>query len=144
MSIFSFSLLCAERDPDWRDSEVSCGTESLSQTEADLARACLALRAKVVSVAFEDSLHEHFATKRESVPEVTDTAAQEIGQRHPSATVGSAEETFLNLPALAPDVILMDVNLPGANGVQCVERRHWLSDKAGHLGAASGGDPGRL
>jgi len=38
------------------------------------------------------------------------------------ATVGSAEEAFDTLAAQKPDVILMDVNLPGASGVQCVER----------------------
>lgn len=35
--------------------------------------------------------------------------------------VGSAEEAVEKLPALKPDVVLMDVNLPGASGVQCVE-----------------------
>jgi len=38
------------------------------------------------------------------------------------AAVGSAEEAFDKLLTLKPDVILMDVNLPGASGVQCVER----------------------
>jgi DNA-binding NarL/FixJ family response regulator len=36
--------------------------------------------------------------------------------------VCSAEEAFEKLPGLNPDVVLMDVNLPGASGVQCVER----------------------
>jgi DNA-binding NarL/FixJ family response regulator len=34
----------------------------------------------------------------------------------------SAEEALTALPALAPDVILMDINLPGMNGVECVRR----------------------
>jgi len=38
------------------------------------------------------------------------------------AEVGSAEAAFDKLVTLQPDVILMDVNLPGASGVQCVER----------------------
>lgn len=38
------------------------------------------------------------------------------------AAVGSAEEAYDTLAAQKPDVILMDVNLPGASGVQCVER----------------------
>jgi DNA-binding NarL/FixJ family response regulator len=38
------------------------------------------------------------------------------------AAVGSAEEALDKLPASKPDVVLMDVNLPGASGVQCVER----------------------
>ncbi len=38
------------------------------------------------------------------------------------AAVGSAEEALATLPALKADVILMDVNLPGASGVECVQR----------------------
>jgi DNA-binding NarL/FixJ family response regulator len=38
------------------------------------------------------------------------------------ATLASAEEAFETLLALAPDVVLVDINLPGANGVQCVGR----------------------
>lgn len=35
---------------------------------------------------------------------------------------GSAEEAFAKLPALAPRVLLVDFNLPGVNGAQCVGR----------------------
>lgn len=35
---------------------------------------------------------------------------------------GSAEEALEKLPALRPEVALVDINLPGLNGVQCVER----------------------
>jgi DNA-binding NarL/FixJ family response regulator len=38
------------------------------------------------------------------------------------AVCGSAEEAIESLPALAPQVVLMDVNLPGMNGVECVRR----------------------
>lgn len=38
------------------------------------------------------------------------------------AAVSSAEEAFEKLPALKPAVVLMDVNLPGASGVDCVQR----------------------
>jgi len=35
---------------------------------------------------------------------------------------GSAEEAIKALPAEPPDVVLMDINLPGINGVECVRR----------------------
>jgi DNA-binding NarL/FixJ family response regulator len=36
------------------------------------------------------------------------------------ATCESAEEALLRLPNLAPDVVLMDINLPGKDGISCV------------------------
>jgi DNA-binding NarL/FixJ family response regulator len=36
------------------------------------------------------------------------------------ATCESAEEALLRLPSLAPDVVLMDINLPGKDGISCV------------------------
>jgi DNA-binding NarL/FixJ family response regulator len=38
------------------------------------------------------------------------------------AVCGSAEEALEKLPGLSPKVVLMDVNLPGMNGVECVKR----------------------
>jgi DNA-binding NarL/FixJ family response regulator len=35
---------------------------------------------------------------------------------------GSAEEALEEIPALHPDVVLVDINLPGMNGVELVER----------------------
>ena len=35
---------------------------------------------------------------------------------------GSAEEALKELPKILPEVILMDINLPGMNGVECVRR----------------------
>jgi len=34
----------------------------------------------------------------------------------------SAEEALKDLPAIKPDVVLMDINLPGMNGVECVRQ----------------------
>ncbi len=39
---------------------------------------------------------------------------------HCAAACGSAEEALQILPELAPDVVLMDVNLPEMNGIECV------------------------
>jgi DNA-binding NarL/FixJ family response regulator len=33
-----------------------------------------------------------------------------------------AEQALRQLPAIAPDIVLMDINLPGMNGVECVAR----------------------
>jgi len=38
----------------------------------------------------------------------------------------SGEEALKAIPALNPAVVLMDINLPGINGVQCVKE---LKDK---------------
>jgi DNA-binding NarL/FixJ family response regulator len=35
---------------------------------------------------------------------------------------GSAEEALEKIPALQPQVVLMDINLPGMNGVECVRK----------------------
>ena len=35
---------------------------------------------------------------------------------------GSAEEALAGLPKIKPDVVLMDINLPGMNGVECVRQ----------------------
>jgi len=35
---------------------------------------------------------------------------------------GSAEEALKELPAMKPEVVLMDINLPGINGVECVRQ----------------------
>ena len=35
---------------------------------------------------------------------------------------GSAEDAFRELPVVKPDVVLMDINLPGMSGVECVRK----------------------
>src|SRR5260370_30922854 len=37
-----------------------------------------------------------------------------------SSHYGSAEEALKDLPTIKPEVVLMDINLPGINGVECV------------------------
>ncbi len=37
-------------------------------------------------------------------------------------TFASAEEALVHLPKLKPQVVLMEVNLPGLNGIECVRR----------------------
>ena len=38
------------------------------------------------------------------------------------STYGSAEAALQGLPTDKPDVVLMDINMPGMNGIECVER----------------------
>lgn len=38
------------------------------------------------------------------------------------AACGSAEEALAALPSLRPDVVLMDIHLPGASGIACTSR----------------------
>jgi DNA-binding NarL/FixJ family response regulator len=42
-------------------------------------------------------------------------------------TYASAEEALEGIPAHPPDVVLMDINLPGMSGVECVRRLHVLT-----------------
>jgi len=39
-----------------------------------------------------------------------------------SETYATAEEAMSRLPETRPDVVLMDINLPGLNGIECVRR----------------------
>ncbi|MFN3407972.1 MAG: response regulator [Limisphaerales bacterium] len=41
----------------------------------------------------------------------------------------SAEAALQGIPADPPDVVLMDINLPGMNGVECVRQLHTLAPK---------------
>jgi len=45
----------------------------------------------------------------------------------------SGEEALKNLPALAPEVVLMDINLPGMSGVQCTAQLKSLLPKTQFL-----------
>ena len=38
------------------------------------------------------------------------------------ASCASAEEALKQLPGLYPDVVLMDIHLPGRSGIECVAR----------------------
>jgi DNA-binding NarL/FixJ family response regulator len=38
------------------------------------------------------------------------------------AACGSAEQALTELPGLCPDVVLMDINLPGMSGIECVAK----------------------
>ncbi|HKJ45271.1 MAG TPA: response regulator transcription factor [Balneolales bacterium] len=37
-------------------------------------------------------------------------------------TFGDAEEALSDLPQIQPDIVLMDINLPGISGIECIRR----------------------
>ncbi len=43
------------------------------------------------------------------------------------AAFGSAEEMLAQLPSLQPDIVLMDIHLPGMSGIECIRalKRQW-------------------
>src|ERR1700744_3534708 len=41
---------------------------------------------------------------------------------HCPQVYGSAEEALAGMPPAPPEVVLMDINLPGISGVECVQR----------------------
>ena len=47
-----------------------------------------------------------------------------------AGAVGSAEEALAKLPALAPSVVVMDINLPGASGIECAGKLRELLPEA--------------
>lgn len=56
---------------------------------------------------------------------VRENLARELGQNSGFSCLGAfrtAEAAIEGIPSLNPDVVLMDINLPGMDGVQCVRR----------------------
>lgn len=66
---------------------------------------------RVAIVEDDDRLREQFAQLVESAADMTCVS-----------TSASAESALGAIPAAAPDVVLMDVNLPGMNGVECARQ----------------------
>jgi DNA-binding NarL/FixJ family response regulator len=58
-------------------------------------------------------------------PEVRESVAEYIASSPDFECVGAfetGEEAVKNIPALQPAVVLMDINLPGMSGIQCVQK----------------------
>jgi DNA-binding NarL/FixJ family response regulator len=61
------------------------------------------------------SIVEDDAALRETLARYLDTSGFRCVSTH-----GSAEEALRELPRLKPEVVLMDINLPKKNGIECV------------------------
>jgi len=46
---------------------------------------------------------------------------------------GNAEDAILAIPSLMPDIVLMDIGLPGINGIECVKQLKDKCDKTQYL-----------
>lgn len=66
---------------------------------------------RVVIVEDDKGLREQLTLVLKSAADVTCVAAY-----------GSAEEALKRMPTVHPDVVLMDINLPGMSGIECVAR----------------------
>jgi len=72
--------------------------------------------AKIKSVATKVSIVEDDAEARELLAEWLNSTSQfQCVSAHPDG-LSAAEE----LPDIAPDIVLMDINLPGMKGIECV------------------------
>jgi len=61
----------------------------------------------------------------EDVPEIRDGLRVLIGSSDGfvcTETYATAEEALLHLPQTLPDVVLMDIQLPGISGIECVRK----------------------
>lgn len=61
----------------------------------------------------------------EDLPEVREGLEQFISLSPEFRMIGSfasAEEALHELPHLAPDIVIMDINLPGMSGIECIRR----------------------
>lgn len=66
----------------------------------------------------------------EDDPDLRESFARMIAHAEGVACVGgypSAEAALAALPALSPDVVLMDINLPGITGIECARRLKQLT-----------------
>lgn len=61
----------------------------------------------------------------EDLDEVRDGLSQFISLNSEFNVTGSfrtAEEALIEIPVLKPDIVIMDINLPGMNGIECIRQ----------------------
>lgn len=66
----------------------------------------------------------------EDIAELRESAAAYLQEAPGFSCIGafeSGEEALEKIPGLKPDVVLMDINLPGMTGIQCVEKLKEIS-----------------
>jgi DNA-binding NarL/FixJ family response regulator len=61
----------------------------------------------------------------EDLEEIRETLRTYIGldnELYLSGSYSQAEEAVVALPVLQPDLVIMDINLPGMDGIECIQR----------------------
>jgi len=61
----------------------------------------------------------------EDIKDVRDSLQRIIGSADGFlclSAYSNAEEALIELPTLNPDIVLMDINLPGMNGIECIKK----------------------
>ena len=61
----------------------------------------------------------------EDIKDVRDSLQRMIGSADGFVCLSAysnAEEALIELPTLNPDIVLMDINLPGMNGIECIKK----------------------
>ncbi|MFM7103585.1 MAG: response regulator [Verrucomicrobiota bacterium] len=91
----------------------------------------MSIRVAMVEDAAE--IRRHWARLLESAPGMACVA-----------TCATAEEALASLPALRPDVVLMDLNLPGLSGIECTRRLKALAPETQILVVTAHGDHDRV
>ncbi len=64
----------------------------------------------------------------DDLPTIIDQAKEVIGDRYDVETAMSDEEALQKLGSFKPDIILLDMNMPGTNGISCMEEIHAIPE----------------
>ena len=64
----------------------------------------------------------------DDLPTILDQAREVIGDRYDVETALSDEEVLQKISAFNPDIILLDMHMPGTNGIACMEEIHSIPE----------------
>ena len=64
----------------------------------------------------------------DDMPTILDQAKEVIGDRYDVDTAQSDDETLQKIGSFRPDIILMDMHMPGTGGIACMENVHAIPE----------------